>query len=37
MQNLKIVDRILEYKRNYNITIKEFAEITNLSSLLENE
>ena len=32
MENLKIGHKIQEYRRIHNITIKEFAEITNLSA-----
>ena len=32
MENMKIGHKIQEYRRIHNITIKEFAEITNLSA-----
>ena len=37
MQNLKIEYKIQEYRIIYNIIIKEFAKITNLTSLFEEE
>ena len=37
MENLKIGHKIQEYRIIYNITIKKFAKITNLTSLFEEE
>ena len=34
MENLKIGKKISEYRRVNNLTIKEFSELTNLSSAL---
>ena len=34
MENLKIGKKISEYRRVHNLTIKEFSELTNLSSAL---
>ena len=34
MENLKIGKKISEYRRIHNLTIKEFSELTNLSSAL---